>query len=44
MSEINEVIDVSLTISHGGLVSGESPVAVHEELVRVLSPFKLHVA
>jgi hypothetical protein len=44
MSQINEVVDVSLTISHGGLVSSKSPVAVNDELVLVLSPFKLHVA
>lgn len=43
MSEINEVIDVSLAISHSGLVCGESPVAVNEELVRVLTSFKLQV-
>ena len=44
MCEINEVVDVSLSISDGGLVGGESPVAVNNELVEVLSPFKLHVA
>ena len=44
MCEINEVVDVSLSISDGGLVGGESPVAVYDELVQVLSPFKLQVA
>ena len=44
MCEINEVVDVSLSISDGGLVGGESPVAVNNELVQVLSPFKLQVA
>ena len=44
MCEINEVVDVSLSISDGGLVGGESPVAVYHELVQVLSPFKLQVA
>ena len=44
MSQINEVVDVSLIISHGRLVSSESPIPVNDKLVRVLSPFKLHVA
>jgi hypothetical protein len=44
MSQVNEIVDVSLAVSHGRLVSGKSPVAINYELVLVLGPLKFHVA
>jgi hypothetical protein len=44
MCQINEVVDVALTISHRGLISSEAPVPVHYKLILMLSPLQLHIA